>query len=210
MRENLTSTLRTKPRTSLKNATSTQRCFKSIGFSILADTTLSDLQVLVSTHSPEWSHKSVLEWKEAKDPLLEWIAANIGSTPAADVEGGDILLSGVDRSNSTLISDFYLGTRVGVILSHSSEALDEKLLSEARAAALVIQSLQPDETEFGISAKELIYLKQVSAGATDDEIASELQLSLRAVKERKRKAIDDLNAKNIAHAIGIAKRADLI
>ncbi len=180
------------------------------GFAVISDTSNSGLQLLTSTYEPKWTNQSVIDWKSADDPLLTWLSTNIGAIAAADLDTGDSVATGVDPAHTTLISEFYGGRRVGVILSHTSETLDETQVSEARAAALVIQSMQPEETEFGISAKELIYLKQVSSGATDDEIASDLQLSLRAVKERKRKAIDDLHAKNISHAIGIAKRATLI
>lgn len=192
------------------NATKRLGLVGDIGFSIFTETANSDLELLVSTHGPQWTSESIREWKDAKHPFIEWISSNIGAIPATEVEGGDSLPSGSERTNNTLISEFYLGARVGVVLSHKSDALTEVQINEARAAALVIQAMQPNEKELGITAKELIYLKQVSAGASDDEIATDLQLSLRAVKERKRKAIDDLHAKSIAHAIGIAKRANLI
>lgn len=181
-----------------------------LGYSITSDKAETGLQVLVSTHSPPWTLEMVLEWQQANDATLAWISEHIGTISADEIEGWPGSATGLSQGHVTVVSDLCAGARIGIILSHSSETIEPAGLDQARAAALVIQSTQPSVGEFGVTAKELIYLKQVSAGATDDEIADDLQLSLRAVKERKRKAIDDLRAKNISHAIGIAKTAGLI
>ena len=181
-----------------------------IGFSIVTETASAGVELLTSNHSPAWTVDQVREWNTADHGILHWMAENLGVIPVSEIGDNDPLATGLSDGHTTLISEFCDGARIGIVLTHKAETLEEAQLDEARASALALLMLQPNQNEFGISAKELIYLKQVSAGATDDEIAAELQLSLRAVKERKRKSIDDLGAKNIGHAVGIAKRADLI
>jgi len=181
-----------------------------LGYSVLADATDGSLVVLSSNHSANWMSSDFQKWMDDGDTLMSWLRSNLGSKLVSTIETGALAEACLKFGATTIVADLYAGSRLGLILSHSKNELDEAEIKEARAAGLTIQMHHQDDTKSGITAKELIYLEQVSAGATDDEIAAELQLSLRAVKERKRKAIDDLHANNIGHAVGIAKRTKLI
>ena len=181
-----------------------------LGYSITSDAFSDQIQVLASTHSPNWTVKDIKTWLASRDPAMIWLKQNLEAVSTTAIETGPLAKACPDMGATTILSDLFSGARLSLILSHSKEALGEADIKEARAAALSLFAHRGGGAAYGITAKELIYLERVSTGATDDEIAVELQLSLRAVKERKRKAIDDLRAENIGHAIGIAKRAKLI
>jgi len=149
--------------------------------------------------------------------------ADLGYSVLADATDGSLVVLSSNHNANWMSSDFQKWMDDGdTLMSWLRSNLGSKLVSTIETGALAEACLKfgattivadlhhQDDTKSGITAKELIYLEQVSAGATDDEIAAELQLSLRAVKERKRKAIDDLHANNIGHAVGIAKRTKLI
>lgn len=167
-------------------------------------------QILSTTFQPAWTQQMVEDWRSADDPLISWFEDNLEVAAAEEALAGKSTVVDLPSGSTTLTSDLIAGARIGLVLSHSSDALGTDQVNEARAAALVLREELGSDTETGITTKEAIYLKHVSAGATDDEIAEDLNLSLRAVKERKRKAIDDLNALNIGHAVGIAKRTGVI
>jgi len=180
------------------------------GFCVISTAANEGLRLLATNHPANWTAKDFTSWSDTGDPVMTWFGENLGATQISDLEAGPLADICSKTGPATLISDLFSGARLGMILSHSKEALDEADVKEARAAALTLRMDDHETPDFEISAKELIYLEQVSKGATDDDIATDLQLSLRAVKERKRKAIDDLCAHNIGHAVGIAKRAKLI
>ena len=180
------------------------------GYTVLTSGSDGGTRVLASNHSSNWTNATFATWSEAKDSAMLWMQETVGTISTAELDSSPFTQAVAEHGTTTLVSDLFAGSRLGLVLSHSKEALEEADIKEARAAALMIQLADQDDGEHGITAKELIYLEQVSTGASDDEIAADLQLSLRAVKERKRKAIDDLHAQNIGHAVGIAKRAKLI
>ena len=196
--------------TPLEHAKARLTRLSDLGFSVVSISQNSKPQVLASTHSPTWTDQSVSDLLSQEDPLANWLATSVGKTQSNEIENSAALNAVTQSGSTTMLSELYLGVRLCSVLSHSKTLLEEFEVKDARAAALILYDANATSPEFAITAKELVYLQQVAAGATDDEIAQDLQLSLRAVKERKRKAIEDLNASNISHAIGIAKRNDLI
>lgn len=181
-----------------------------LGFSIVSHTAGDGLSLIISTHTPEWSVLDLRNWQEKDDALFDWMKQNLGVVDGSEIGSGAAIEACLKQGKTTIISEFYSGSRLGMVLTHSANQLDDITIKEAKAAAFILKLSASPGTAPGITTKEEIYLKQVSTGATDDEIATDLQLSLRAVKERKRKAIDDLQAENIGHAVGIAKRSGLI
>lgn len=181
-----------------------------LGYSVLSHTADEGLKLLASNHAPKLTADDFVAWFQSGDTTLAWFRDNLGAATVGQLDPGPLAKACSEIGPTTIISELFQGARIALVLSHAKDVLEETDLKEAKAAALVLQPYQKAQKEFGITAKELIYLEQVSAGATDDEIATELQLSLRAVKERKRKSIDDLHAQNIGHAVALAKRANLI
>ncbi len=181
-----------------------------MGYAVISQTTGDDLEVLATNYTPPWSVDQLQKWAQNQDSVLLWLGENLGTISVGDLEPGPMRDACSSAAATTAISDINAGSRLAIVISHRCDTLTEAQVNEARAAAIILQMDQTAQTDFPITAKELVYLEQVSTGATDEEIAADLQLSLRAVKERKRKAIDDLNAKNIGNAVGIAKRSGLI
>ncbi len=181
-----------------------------LGYTAFSTFSGDTTSVLASTYKPAWTREDIQKLRDSRDPLIVWFDGNLDISTAEAALATKTSLSDLPLETTTLASDLVGGARIGLVMSHSSGSLDPEQVNEARAAAHILHVELSNVPESGITAKELVYLEQVSAGATDDEIADDLQLSLRAVKERKRKAIDDLNAQNIGHAVGIAKRTGLI
>ncbi len=180
------------------------------GFALFLIDANRNFSMLTSSENSIPSETQIAEFGKSDDPAATWMMDNLGSIAVSDIEDTKLNEMLPTGENCTLITDIYNGNRFALLLSHTSETLGENDIKEARAAALVLQMEADLDADLEISQKEIVYLKRASSGASDDEIAEDLQLSLRAVKERKRKAIDDLEAKNIGHAVGIAKRRGLI
>lgn len=181
-----------------------------LGYLIFSSSSDGNLKQLASSFHQYGTDKSGPSLVATDDPAIAWLAENLGATKSDNISESPLISSFDISGNTTLVSDLYAGSRICMLLSHNKDELTADEIKEARAASLILHIENTEEPEFAITAKELVYLQQISAGATDEDVASELQLSLRAVKERKRKAIEDLGAKNIGHAIGIAKRNNLI
>lgn len=196
--------------TNLQSAYDRLKHIGSNGYAVFADNGFDGIQVLSENFTPSWTDAHLAELSEQNDPVLSWIESSIGVTHLSAIE--DSAAFGAEKAHrpGTLIALLNAGSRLGVVLLHEAESLSDQDVDEATAAALTLLSGMPKPETYPITPKELVYLRQVCAGASDEDIANDLQLSLRAVKERKRKAIDDLNALNIGHAVGIAQRAGLI
>ena len=115
-----------------------------------------------------------------------------------------------DTGEATVISIFHRGHKVGAVCRMDDSALTEDVIREMIASAILAVEDLGGESGLALDPKETAYLKKVTEGLSDAEIADSLGLSLRAVKERKKRTLVDLNATSIAHAIAIATSAGLI
>ncbi|MXU66776.1 helix-turn-helix transcriptional regulator [Oceanomicrobium pacificus] len=108
-----------------------------------------------------------------------------------------------------------------LILSPRGEATDVCILfgridlsdADAMTVGAMVSALAGgplDDAAPELSPKEISYLQKAAEGLNDTEIAEALDLSLRAVRERKKKAIQDSRFSTIFHTIAHARRAGLI
>lgn len=170
----------------------------------------------MTTYPVEWTSKYVQEGMMENDPVLAWMAQNSGHTRWADVGNTPEEIAQMKKANEfgleygTIISLFYAGEKISVSLCHTKPELTETEIREAGAALVVLAHLAPPDAMASPAAKELIYLRRVSEGLSDQEIADELNLSLRAVRERKKKAVSEMEANNIIHAVAKAKDAGFV
>ena len=140
-----------------------------------------------------------------------WATETLGTTTLQSLRNagkvGDIAEL---PENGTVLSHIQDGTRLVLMLFHEAELLSPSDLQEATAALLAL--LPPIELSGRepLSPRELAYLRKAAAGDSDEEIAEDLNLSMRSVKERKKRSIADLGAVNITHAITLAKRSGQI
>lgn len=104
---------------------------------------------------------------------------------------------------TTRIGLFHKGTKIGAVCTRPQEFANPEEEREV-VAAVLFGSRDINFTAPPLDAKEIAYLMKASEGQTDAEIAEGLNLSLRAVKERKKRTLTDLKAASIAHAIAIA------
>jgi len=158
----------------------------------------------LTTYPEEWTAQYVREGMMNNDPVLAWMAQNSGHTTWSEVTRAYGLEHG------TIISLFYAGEKISISLCHSKPELEPGEIREAGAALVTLAHLSPPNARAEPAAKELIYLRMVSEGLTDQDIADELNLSLRAVRERKKKAVAELEANNIVHAVAKAKDAGFV
>lgn len=181
-----------------------------LGFCVLVGTNSTDPSEVAKEGVATWNSEHFDHLREQGDSVATWFSEVLGNTPLDDLDPGESAQKLKSLGSVTLISEIHAKIRFGVILNHSSEKLSEVELGEVRAAALILIKNEDRTPEVDLSGKVRTYLEQVSGGASDEEIAQKLNLSLRAIKERKRNVIEELGAKSIGHAIGIAKRAKLI
>lgn len=146
------------------------------------------------------------------DKALSWLASDIGILHSSDGIFKTKISSVPTACSCTLIGTYEGGLKLGILASHSKLVLSDVELRELTASAqMMIKHNQNGMVEENsITAKELVYLEQVANGVLDDDIADFLGLSVRAIKERKRKVIEDLGARNISHSVAIAKRSHLL
>lgn len=140
---------------------------------------------------------------EVQDPLATWMQQSYGAVEL------DELLDGI---SGTAVSFVVAGAKLTGILLHETGSLSEEERNEAKAAVSIIYSdIETDAPEdLTLPPKEAAYLRKLVTGNSDDEIAEELKLTLRATKERKRRSIEATKSDNITHAVGKAIRKRLI
>ena len=158
-----------------------------IGLTLVADNSQGSLEVLFSSSGN-------LNDNRHQNALADHLQNAIGVLTPGDAED----------QRSTLIALFHNGGKVGAVCEHSAPPGSEDAIREI-VAAILFQAQEfnrPEPTT--LDPKEIAYLKKVAEGFSDAEIADELNLSLRAVKERKKRTLTDLGAASIAHAIAIA------
>ncbi len=170
----------------------------------------------LTTYPEDWTSLYIKEEMMNNDPVLAWMAQNSGhttwqevtKTPEAAAEMAKAAQFGLE--NGTIISLFYAGEKISVSLCHTKSELSPSEIREAGAALVTLAHMSPPDARAAPAAKELIYLRKVSEGLSDQEIADDLNLSLRAVRERKKKAVAEMEANNILHAVAKAKDAGFV
>lgn len=180
------------------------------GFIVFANLSADTPEVIAVDSSTQW----VTDFLGAKPgvyaEIITWMQS---ATGILDREGFEELSNGGSQvlpQHFSLVSALESGQKIGVLAGHKDQYLSDIELREITAAAQMLVSSDAGTASPDVTAKEEVYLQRVANGASDDDIAEELGLSLRAIKERKRKAIEDMNAKNISHAVAKAKRENLI
>jgi DNA-binding CsgD family transcriptional regulator len=150
------------------------------------------------------------------DPSLNWSYGNTGEIRLSDIpkdeKSEDFYKIAKDNGlmNVTVIAFDHRGERVYVLAGHDVETLDDIALTEIKAALVVLAVLNPPERLSPPPLKELTYLRKASSGQSDQDIAEDLGITLRAVRERKKKVTEGLGANNIVQAIAIAKDAGIV
>jgi len=180
-----------------------------VGCAIISAPTSPEQAVVLINNLADWAD---VVHAQTSHPSLNWMADSIGITRSTEENTAGLMDGTSIASPFTLISTFEEGMKVGILAAHSNDELTDVEIRELTTAALILVRLElaANSDEEAVTAKEIVYLQQVSGGALDDDIADDLGLSLRAIKERKRKAIEDMNAKNISHAVAKAKRHNLL
>lgn len=115
-----------------------------------------------------------------------------------------------DSTQASKIDLFHRLARVTGAEFHGSGSDLPMEPADLKAAVLVLAESAERDEGMTLGTKEVAYLKKVAEGMSDAEIAEDLGLSLRAVKERKRHVQRDLDASSIAHAVAIAHANQII
>ena len=115
-----------------------------------------------------------------------------------------------DAGDVAVISIFHGGSKIGALCRTDKQSLTDDAIREVISMVIMAAESFSGASSPALDPKETAYLKKVTEGLSDAEIADSLGLSLRAVKERKKRTLVDLNATSIAHAVAIATAAGLI
>jgi DNA-binding CsgD family transcriptional regulator len=169
-----------------------------------------------TTYPPEWLNTYFSNNLTDKDPILQWAALNHGAINWRDIprdaDGQKMMDLARDHGieNGTTIALVHNGEKIVMSLCHSKPELDSQEIQEAGSAALVIAHMLPPPKKDAPHQKELVYLRKLAEGLNDQEIGDELGLTLRAVRERKKKAVTEMGAQNITHAVALAKDSGFV
>jgi LuxR family transcriptional regulator, activator of conjugal transfer of Ti plasmids len=170
----------------------------------------------ITTYPQEWLAEYFAKGLPDVDPILKWVALSHGSINWRDIPRDAAGQQMMDQAhnhgieNGTTIALVHNGEKLALSLCHTKPDLTEAEIREATAALLVVAQLSPRPTKPAPNQKELVYLRKLSEGLNDQEIGDELGLTLRAVRERKKKVIQEMGATNITHAVALAKDAGFV
>ncbi len=108
-----------------------------------------------------------------------------------------------DAGNGLMrIGVHHKGAYAEATFSRNGNEMHSRDVIEARAALLTLQHFRDTApNSFNPSEKERAYLAFVAEGLSDQQIADELNLSLRAVRERKKKLLTNTGSRTVAHAL---------
>lgn len=143
-----------------------------------------------------------------RDPVLAYGAAHLVPHALADLAQGSALCGG--SPSGTVLPMLDGQGRLLLCLLHEEGGLPEEVLAQAHAAALLIAGTRPARTVAPLGARELAYLRRVLAGETDPQIAEALNLTIRSIKERKRRIIAAADARTFPEALLRMQQAGLL
>jgi DNA-binding CsgD family transcriptional regulator len=170
----------------------------------------------MTTYPPEWTAEYFARGLTETDPVVKWAALHRGAINWRDIPRDAAGQQSMDLArahgieNGTSISIVHNGEKAVLSLCHSKPDLTSDEIAEATAALLVVAQMSPPSPRVPPNQKELVYLRKLAEGLNDQEIGDELGLTLRAVRERKKKAISEMGATNITHAVALAKDAGFV
>ncbi len=186
------------------------------GFALAVGITGGIPRGAMTTYPQEWTVEYFSKGLTETDPVVKWAALNRGHINWRDIPRDTAGQQSMDLAkahgieNGTSISLVHNGEKAVLSLCHSKLDLTTAEIAEASAALLVIAQMSPPSGKNPPNLKELVYLRKLSEGLNDQEIGEELGLTLRAVRERKKKAILEMGATNITHAVALAKDAGFV
>jgi len=173
------------------------------GFFILRQDPLADSQEVLISDGLDTDELLDLPETALSQKLSEIVGiATLSKESARDL--------GLPSSAATLASLFHASQRLAGVFCHEATELSETDHRTLMACMIEVADTTPSSRDASIELRDLAYLRKAAAGFSDDEIAAELNLSMRSVKERKKRCIVDLGARNINHAMLIAKRQNLL
>lgn len=185
--------------------------FADLGFVIIFDIRADNPEVFVCSKLTETTKDAVLEARKSDDCIINWLQNSVGTETFtyirmnAEDASDQVLMAHIE--NGTAISMLHDGAKIGALLAHSQKELTEEQINDVRSTLILAAESIPVANIPTLGPRELAYLKKVSEGETDDGIAKELNLSMRSVKERKKRTITELGAVNISQAIILAKKS---
>ncbi len=170
----------------------------------------------MTTYPPEWLAEYFSKGLTDKDPILKWAALSHGAINWRDIPRDAVGQAMMDLAkshgieNGTTVALVHNGEKVVLSLCHSKPELSDEEIREASAAMLVVAHMSPPTTKIAPHQKELVYLRKLAEGLNDQEVGDTLGITLRAVRERKKKVITEMGAANITHAVALAKDAGFV
>ncbi len=140
-----------------------------------------------------------------KDPLGKWMFSAIGTSDLSEIGKTSQFLQNLGLSGHPFgLAGLLNRTKVAAVVVRSGTNLKEETASEAFAAAYVLADNKPTPRPIEPSPKVAAYLSKIIEGRDDQQIADDLDLSLRAIKERKKKTIEEFEANTLTEAVAIS------
>ena len=196
----------------MNDGTTARLCaLADIGYLIVPNIRAEQPKILTEGGLQDLSPETLLAARDAEDCIIQWLDTSVGvellstiRVNSGDTTDPDFLSA---HENGTVFSMLHDGAKVVMILVHAATELSEQDIRAAKSLLFLLINDQPTAVIPTLGPRELAYLKKVSEGATDEEVAEEFNLSMRSVKERKKRTITDLGATNISLAINLAKKS---
>lgn len=142
---------------------------------------------------------------DEKDSLAVWAQAALGVSDLRKIGKSSEFVAGLAASGHAIgLAGFSNGQKVITLMFRLDNDLTQELTAEAFAASFALAGAPTGASKIEPTPKVAAYLSKVIEGSDDQEISQELDLSLRAVKERKKKTIDEFSAKTLTHAVALS------
>jgi hypothetical protein len=170
----------------------------------------------VTTYPIEWSQYYIINDLFSRDPVIQWAIANSGTLNWRDIPMSDTDKEVMETArqfglvNGTIHAQNFLGEKVAISASHKSSELTPSEILEISAAVAALSVLTPKNPSPDSEVKLLKFLQLSSLGYTGAELEEAMSLGSSALRRVKSQAVDLLQARNLPHAVSLAKDSGLI
>jgi hypothetical protein len=141
------------------------------------------------------------------DPIVTKLSDVIGSISLnANVSDSAFAQQLNFSGNAIGVTGMILGNKIGIVVFRNDQSIPDTAIAETVAAMIDIASSSITKAPIQASTKISAYISKVIDGFDDQQIADDLSLSLRAVKERKKKAMEEFGATTLSQAVVMSMR----
>lgn len=177
------------------------------GFSIAIGDATNPNELVVSNLPPAWINTYVAERYFEHDPVILWSIKQDGVANWRDIERtrrGQQMMDAAARIgfvNGTAITLRYLHHRCLLSLVHTAEDLAPEAIEDASTALMTLAMLHHRRMAHRYTAKNRSLAARYASGLTDEQIAADIGVTDRTIRNRKASLLEETGAATLAQAV---------